>query len=362
VIAPLGFLFCWGIFAAIFAAEVRADWKKDWEALVQEAVKEAALSVYAGEYEAFIREFEKDYPRIKVSVVIDPRQMSSRVLAERRAEKYLADVLMIGPTASITTLARTLDPLKPVLIHPEVLDESKWFGGKHWWADEERQFTFVYQGNVASAFAISTQLVKPAEIKSYWDFLHPRWKGKVMVRDIRRPGPGAGSARMLYHHPEIGPKYLYRLFSEMDAYISSDARAMADYLAKGRYAIFFFAGGADIRDMETIGLPVANRIDGLKEGGFLSANWGTLALMNRAPHPHAAKLFINWALSRRGQAAFQSLVSAPRNTVNSLRMDVPKEHLEPYERLRPGEKYFASFLDAPVQKIAQDALRAAGRN
>lgn len=362
MIAPLVSLFCWGLFAAIFAAEVRADWKKDWEALVQEAGKEAALSVYAGEYEAFIREFEKDYPRIKVSVVIDPRQMSSRVLAERRAEKYLADVLMIGPTASITTLARTLDPLKPVMIHPEVLDESQWFGGKHWWADEERQFTFVYQGNVASAFAISTQLVKPAEIKSYWDFLHPRWKGKVMVRDIRRPGPGAGSARMLYHHPEIGPKYLYRLFSEMDAYISSDARAMADYLAKGRYAIFFFAGGADIRDMETIGLPVANRIDGLKEGGFLSANWGTLALMNRAPHPHAAKLFINWALSRRGQAAFQSLVSAPRNAVNSLRMDVPKDHLERYERLRPGEKYFASFLDAPVQKIAQDALRAAGRN
>jgi len=36
--------------------------------------------------------------------------------------------------------------------------------------------------------------------------------------------------------------------------------------------------------------------------------------------------------------------------------------IDPHERLRAGEKYFASFLDAPVQKIAQEALRAAGRN
>jgi len=342
---------------AIFAAEVKGDWDK----LIQEAGKEGALTVYAGDYEGFIREFEKVYPKIKISVVIDPRQASSRILAERRADKYLADILMVGPTASITTLARTLDSLKPALIHPEVLDESRWFGGKHQWADEQAQYTFVYQGNVASAFAINTRMVKSQEIKSYWDFLNPKWKGKVMVRDIRQPGPGAGSARMLYYHPEIGPKYLSRLFSEMDAYLSSDARTMADLLAKGRYAVFFFTGGANIKDMETIGLPVTDRIEGLKEGGFLSANWGTLALMNRAPHPHAAKLFINWALSRNGQITFQNAVSTPRNTVNSLRMDIPKEHLSPDERLKPGEKYFVSFLDAPVQKIAQEALRAAGK-
>jgi iron(III) transport system substrate-binding protein len=361
-LSALIFLLVLALPLPLFCGEVGGDWKTEWDKLVQEAGKEGALTVYAGDYEAFIKEFERAYPKIRVSVIIDPRQASSRILAERRADKYLADVLMVGPTASITTLARTLDPLKPVIMHPEVLDQSKWYGGKHSWADEQGQYTFVYQGNVASAFAINTNLVKPDKIKSYWDFLQPKWKGKIMVRDIRQPGPGAGSARMLYHHPEIGPKYLNRLFGEMDAYLSSDARTMADLLAKGRYAIFFFAGGAEIRDMEIIGLPVANRIEGMKEGGLLSANWGTLALMNRAPHLHAARLFINWALSRRGQITFQNVVSTPRNTVNSLRMDIPKEHLEPYERLRPGEKYFASFLDAPVQKIAQEALRAAGRN
>jgi iron(III) transport system substrate-binding protein len=345
----------------LLAAEMKGDWKAEWDKLVQEAGKEGKLTVYVGDYEELVREFERTYPQVKTSVVVDPRQLSSRILAERRADKYLADILMVGPTASITTLARSLDPLKPVLIHPEVLDESKWFAGKHWWADEQGQYTFVFQGNVASAFGINTHLIKPGEVKSYWDFLNARWKGKVMVRDIRQPGPGAGSARMLYHHPEIGAKYLYRLFSEMDAYISGDARTMGDLLAKGRYAIFFFTGGAGIKDMETIGLPVTDRIEGLKEGGFLSANWGTLALMNRAPHPRAARLFVNWALSRRGQTTFQNVISMPRNAVNSLRMDIPKDHLPIYERLKPGEKYFASFQDAPVQKIAQEALRASGR-
>ena len=42
-----------------------------------------------------------------------------------------------------------------------------------------------------------------------------------------------------------------------------------------------------------------------KEGVNLSSAFGSLALMNRAPHPNAAKVFINWLLSRDGQALFQ---------------------------------------------------------
>ena len=46
-----------------------------------------------------------------------------------------------------------------------------------------------------------------------------------------------------------------------------------------------------------------------KEGVNLSSAFGSLALMNRAPHPNAAKVFINWLLSREGQTLFQKVIS-----------------------------------------------------
>ena len=42
-----------------------------------------------------------------------------------------------------------------------------------------------------------------------------------------------------------------------------------------------------------------------KEGGGLVQQFGTVALVNRAPHPNAAKVFLNWFLSREGQSDFQ---------------------------------------------------------
>lgn len=345
---------------AVGAADIKANGKLEWEKLVQAANEEGQLSIYAGDYENFIAEFPKAYPKIKVSLVLDARQYSTRIISERRAGKYLADVIMVGTSGPLGILAKSLDPLKPVLTHPEVVDESKWFRGRHAWADKEQQYVFNFVGDVASSVAINTNLVKPREIKSYWDILKPGWKGKIMARNIMRPGPGAGSARMVYHHPELGPKFLTTLYRDMDAYVSDDARAMADYLAKGRYAFFFFTGGAEIAAMKAIGLPVDNRIDGIKEGGFLSTQFGTLALMNRAPHPMAAKLFINWALSRQGQILFQNLASTPNDPINSLRMDIPKDHLAPHQRLKPDGKYFTSYDSAPVQELARDAL-AAGR-
>lgn len=345
----------------LLAAEIKADGKLEWEKLVSAANEEGHLSIYAGSYENFIAEFSKSYPRIKVSVVLDARQYTTRILSERRAGKYLADVIMVGTSGPLGVLAKSLDPLKPVLMHPEVVDESKWFRGKHPWADKEQQYVFNFVGDVASSVAINTNLVKPGDIKSYWDILKPRWKGKIMARDIMRSGPGAGSARMIYHHPELGPQFLYTLYKDMDAYVSGDARTMADYLAKGRYAFFFFTGAAEIAAMKAIGLPVDNRIDGIKEGGFLSTKFGTLALMNKAPHPMGAKLFINWALSRKGQIAFQNLVSVPNDPINSLRMDIPKDHLAPHQRLKPDGKYFTSYDPAPVEKLAQEALLASGK-
>ncbi|HWH80474.1 MAG TPA: hypothetical protein VNT76_24000, partial [Candidatus Binatus sp.] len=64
------------------------------------------------------------------------------------------------------------------------------------------------------------------------------------------------------------------------------------------------------------------------------------ALMNRAPHPNAAKVFVNWLLSREGQSAFQRIISTPGEVKNSRRIDVPKDHIPASERRADGVKYF----------------------
>ena len=72
----------------------------------------------------------------------------------------------------------------------------------------------------------------------------------------------------------------------------------------------------------------------------MAVAFGQLALMNRKPHPNAAKVFVNWLLSREGQSAFQRVISTPGDAKNSRRIDVPKDHIPAAERRSDGTKYF----------------------
>ena len=76
------------------------------------------------------------------------------------------------------------------------------------------------------------------------------------------------------------------------------------------------------------------------EGGALGVQFGSLALVNRAPHPNAAKVFINWFLSREGQLALQKAVpTTGRDAPDSRRIDIPKDYVPLRNRRVPGGKY-----------------------
>jgi len=92
-----------------------------------------------------------------------------------------------------------------------------------------------------------------------------------------------------------------------------------------------------------------------KEGVNLSSAFGSLAMMNRAPHPNAAKVFINWLLSREGQTLFQKVMSVPGDARNSRRIDVPKDHIPPDEQRRDKMTYFDT--DDPDTKDLNPAMK-----
>lgn len=346
---------------AAFTAETAPS--SDWEAIVKAAEQEGEVVYSASGSHRFLEEFQKSYPKIKTkSVASSCSKLVARIMTERRAGKHLTDVVRCGLT-SATALYRgkTLQPVDTALILPEVRDPSKWWQGKHHYADAEGKYLFVSGASVYVRFAsYNSELVDPAEFKSYWDLLNPKWKGKIVATDPRT-GEGRNGSRFLYYNPDLGPKYLRRLLSEMNLTYSRDYRQATDWLAQKRYAIFLFSQSDDTLIAKQQGLPVdVLNTTGFKEGVGLDPVGGGLALMDEPAHPNAAKVLLNWILSRAGQLAVQRDPEAAGRH-DSLRIDIPKDDVNPMMRRRDGANYIIMWNPEwmnmkPVTALVRQAL------
>lgn len=347
------------------AADSKPAWQIEWEKTVDAARKEGRVVIYGNRHlDLLFQEFSKRYTDIKVVTVTGRgSEMGTRVMAERRAGRYLADLYQGGSTTPHEILypRKALDSLLPALILPEVLDESKWWGGKHHYVDPEKRYILIFEGSVQSGgIAYNTKLVNPEEFKSYWDLLKPKWRGKMVVFDPKQRGPVSQNLRFFYHHPELGPTLIRRLFSELNVTTSRDDRQMLDWLATGKFTVALFARGAETAAEQ--GLPVQEFGAGnFREGGFVDPLVGTVSLVNRAPHPNAAKVAINWLLSREGQIAFHK---SRNHESESLREDIPKEEIAPARRRVKGVNYLltsrAEWMDMkPIYDLIDEALAKA---
>jgi len=344
----------------------QSDWKKEWENTLQAAKKEGQVGIYIYRYEPVLEAFKKEYPDIKVSAVTGTgAQLGNRILAERRAEKYLVDVFSAGPNSAFNILykGKTLDPLRPAFILPEVLDESKWYGGRHNFVDPEGKYIFGYLANASSAqLYYNSGLVNPIDFKSHWDLLNPKWKGRVVSLDPRLTGLGQ-TMQFFYYHPELGPEFVKKFFGAMEMTFSREFRQMTDWMAQGKFAIC--VGCKDTDRAKHQGLPVDAFDNSLwKEGGAFSTGGGSLSLLNRAPHPNAAKVFVNWLLSRKGQIALQKLADVD-DPPNSRRIDVPKDDVPPENRLVEGRRYLdvgrPEWQDLePIFQMVREIMKAKG--
>jgi iron(III) transport system substrate-binding protein len=345
----------------------QAGWKEEWEKTQRVAEAEGQLTLYGCcyEYDRILEGFKKKYPKIKVSTVLGSGgQLGSRILAERRGEKYLADVFSAGANTLHDVLYKTqaLEPIKPTLILPEVLDASQWHEGEHRYIDPEKRYIFAFVANSQSGQVQynRAQQVNPAEFNSFWDLLKPKWKGKMASLDPTTFGMGA-ALQFFYYHPELGPAFLRKLYGEMQVTVSRDARQMTDWLVSGKFPLCIRCNaGSEVGKAKEQGLPIGSLdTESWKEGGSSSAAGGTLGIPSRAPHPHAAKVFINWFLSREGQMALQKLGRPDAH--NSRRIDIPKDDVDPYNRLEPGKKYFdlakPEYQDlTPIFKLVKEVL------
>ena len=186
-----------------------------------------------------------------------------------------------------------------------------------------------------------------AEINSVWDFLDDKWKGQIISLSPLETGVSS-HLQLIYAHPEMGPDWLARFYSkEFDTTVVGDVRTIVDSIAFGGHAFSAFDQGASnqIMQLRDEGVPVDLWTKDLKEGGGLNAA-GSLAwigMMDRAPSPNAAKLFLNWFLTQEGQTAYHTLAGAVERIARS-RGPIPVS--ESSRTPRPDIPHFGWLPDA----------------
>jgi ABC-type Fe3+ transport system substrate-binding protein len=351
------------------AAEPKQVWQQEWEKTLQGAKKEGRFNFYVGRYgtEPFLNEFRKDYPEINiVSVNGTGNNLATRILSEVRAGKVLADLFSGGANTNYNLLykGKSLASIKDALILPEVVDEGKWYEGHHAYGDPEGKHIFIYIANpTSSSLYFNTALTSSGDFTSHWDLLNPKWQGKIVSQDPLSTGLGA-TMIFFYYSPELGPEFIRRLFGTMNITYGNDRRQITDWLVQGKFAICL--GCRDAPRAKTQGLPVDEFDTGAwKEGESLSTGGGSISMIKGGPHPNAAKVFINWFLSRKGQSALQRYKDLYGELPpNSRRIDIPKDDLPPESRLIKGRKYMdvsrSEWQDmAPIFKLVKEVM--AGR-
>jgi ABC-type Fe3+ transport system substrate-binding protein len=167
------------------ALKAASSWETRWNQALEAAKKEGQLNTYGLAnitHPAILEAFNKRYPEIKVVTVMGHTEVIQRIVAERKAGKYVADVFSSGPAILRQAYsAKFLQPIRPILMLPEVTETTKWYGGKHLWSDPEEKYLLIFEGTPGSAsIAYNTKkLLNIDEIQSYWDVLKPKWKGDI---------------------------------------------------------------------------------------------------------------------------------------------------------------------------------------
>lgn len=286
------------------------------------------------------------------------RSQAQRLLAERRAGLYSVDIV-VGGAATFTRVllpAGAFDPIKPLLFHPEVVDQSLWKGGVHRYLDTGQKYVFLYAGrNAPIGISINTQLVQPGEIKSFWDLLKPKWRGRIVAHHPRLSTQGVTYSQV-YWDKDLGPEFLRRIYSEAKLNYVTTRREFADGLAFGAYALGFLEGGGqrEIRRMGREGLPVKMLMaqDLKVDVARVSPGGASIfAAVNRPPNPNAQKLFVNWLLTRKTQLLFNRFGNGE---YESLRADVPNDNVRP--KFRIPENFYLREADRDFiekEKIAE---------
>lgn len=329
------------VFWAVPVSAQEKGWEKQWDETLAAARKEGKV-VVATSPDPVMREVSAKF-KARFGITVEhlaarSSQLAARLSSERQAGVYTVDVFMGGIQTVATILYREkmLDPLRPVFLLPDVVAPSKWKKGRPWFVDPEEKYVLRPFSSITGLLHINTSVVKTGEIRLAKDLLNPKWKGKISTEDPTVAGSGSNTAARIY--AQLGEEFAKRLYVDQKPVITRERRQLTDWLARGTYPITLGAQSSDVARMQKEGFSVMEVLEYPDMPGALTGSPWQLTLMNRTPHPHAARVFVNWIVSKEALEIYSRAEGRA-----TLHADVDESFLPPEVIPRPGINYFDTF-------------------
>ncbi len=319
-----------GVFAAALLAAATAQGADD--ALIAAAKKEGRVTWYTTQIisqivRPTVDAFEKKYG-IKVDYIRgNAIELSLRVSTEGKAGRIIADV--VDGTGTAVNLRREglIAKYQPANALPAQFRDPDGY----WVA------TNLY----VLSFAYNTDLVKKDEVPRTWqDLLNPKWKGRIAWNITPSAGAAQGFIGTVLAElgEDKGKAYLRELAKQNVVGLKVAARQVVDRVVAGEYAIAINIYNNHPLVSAEQGAPV-----NWSPSQPATAVFSIAALTEKAPHPNAGKLLIDFITSPEGQKIYAAAGELPVDPNVS-----PK-----YPHLRPDGKSYRAIYFTPEELAAK---------
>lgn len=268
---------------------------KEVEALYEAAKKEGSVNLYAAtpatdEIQAFVDEFETTYPGIEVNLTNKGgAAIFETFTSEKRAGRHNADVIESFGKSPFEQFRSEglIERYTPTSAshYPEDSSIPDW--------------AYPYFSTVTGAL-YNTDKVTEHEIellRSYDGWTDPTWKGRVSSGSPSANSILMGLFQWVDQDPNLGEEWL-RGFAANQPIAYTSVTPAAAAVISGDYAASFPQLAVTAARAARDGAPV----------GFAAQEYSVLApslvaVASQAPHPNAAKLLVEFHLSKTGQQA-----------------------------------------------------------
>ena len=221
------------------------------------------------------------------------QQLLEQFLQEKRAGLHNADVLDYPGMSPI------LDTLVPDKLIGRYTPTSASAYPSEITVLDHAHPIFVYD----TAAIYNANNVTSAEVellRSYQGLIDPRFRGRIAIT-APTGGSTARNILHLWNHPDYGERWMKKLAAQKPAIINGGART-AEAILRGEYDVGCNVGAVMAHRAFNDG---AKHLHAVYQDEFTPITPALTMLVANAPHPNAARLWIEWALSEQGQIVIQ---------------------------------------------------------
>jgi len=259
--------------------------------LVAAATAEGHLMIYSGanteQLERYVAGFEKAYPDIDAEFQrLTGAQTTQRFSTEAAAGITQADI--VG-----TSESSFFDDSDGWFMDLSQTNLPNYVG---WPADAKSNYRAIVTRGVLGLI-YNTDMVSPEEAPKVWmDVIDPKWKGNIILADTQSSVNWGGWLKVM--HDTFGDSFIQSLAGQ-DFQVVASAQTGAQQVGAGAKPLNFPSASSFGLSLKAEGAPIeyVYMAEPTVTNRF---NFGVAAA---APHPNAAKLFMNWLLSPDGITA-----------------------------------------------------------